>query len=235
MVGTSGRIGVGAHQGVAPASAQLRVLLGAPQLMLRQALTAVLGAHPRLRVVGDVGTGKDALRWALEVRPDVTVLDESLSPVDGAHAVAAIHAEDPLLKLVILTDEFVEASDDDAYQAVVSARVSKRLGTQALVEVLLRVAEGEHPGDVPVRAEPPAGTRPRANGIGLKASERVLLELLVDGSDNRVLAERLGCTEKTVRNRLSDLYAKLHLRNRTQAALYAIRSGIVDPTRTGEA
>jgi DNA-binding NarL/FixJ family response regulator len=68
-------------------------------------------------------------------------------------------------------------------------------------------------------------------GHRLKPSEQVLLELLVDGNDNRLMAERLGCTEKTVRNRLSDLYAKLNLHNRTQAALYAIRTGLVDPLK----
>ena len=229
MVGISGRIGSYQRRGSAPSTAQVRVLLGAPQLMMRQALTAVLGSQGALRVVGDVGSGKDALRWALEVRPDVTVLDAGLSPVDGLHAVAAIHAEDPSLKLVLLTDGFSDPADQAAIDEATAARVSKRLSTQALVEVLMSVAAGDRPGDVP-DSTPRVVRRPAEGHVkGLKPSERVLLELLVDGSDNRVLAERLGCTEKTVRNRLSDLYAKLHLRNRTQAALYAIRSGLVDP------
>ncbi len=229
MVGISGRIGTHQRPGSAPSTAQVRVLLGAPQLMMRQALTAVLGTQRTLRVVGDVGTGKDALRWALEVRPDVTVLDEALTRVDRLHAVLAIHAEDPSLKLVLLTDGTTDTSNAVEVQEATAARVSKRLSTKALVDVLVRVAAGERPGEVADTVRP-AVRRPVEGRVqGLKASERVLLELLVDGSDNRALAERLGCTEKTVRNRLSDLYAKLHLRNRTQAALYAIRSGLVDP------
>lgn len=235
MVGIGVRTGKGRQRQVVSAGAQVRVLLGAPQLMLRQALTAVLSGHPRLRVVGDVGSGKDALRWALEVRPDVTLLDEGLSRVDGVHAATILHLEAPQLSVVTLTDggtDRSEADEDD----VVAARISKRLGTQALVDVLLRVAEGEHPGNVPALVRALPRRRPRVPGDDrLRASERALLELLAEGSDNRVLAERLGCTEKTVRNRLSDLYAKLNLRNRTQAALYAVRVGIADPGEIGEA
>lgn len=231
MIGISGRLGTYRRHGQAPATAQMRVLLAAPQLMMRQALTAVLGDHPRMRVVGDVGSGKDALRWALEVRPDITLLDAGLGAVDGVHAAFAIHAEDPGLKLVLLSDGSVDAAEAAELGAITAARISKRLSMQALVDVLVRVSQGERPGDVPggpVVAPPPAAS---PVGPGLKDSERVLLELLVDGSDNRALAERLGCTEKTVRNRLSDLYAKLNLRNRTQAALYAIRTGLVDPSK----
>ena len=104
MVGiSSGRIGTHARraQAQAPGTAQVRVLLGAPQRMMRQALTAALGAHHRLRMVGDVGNGKDALRWALEVRPDITLLDQGLGTVDGVHAAFAIHSEDPALKLAV--------------------------------------------------------------------------------------------------------------------------------------
>jgi len=230
MVGISGRLGTVERRDQAPATAQMRVLLGAPQLMMRQALTAVLGGHPKMRVVGDVGTGKDALRWALEVRPDITLLDAELGAVDGVHAAFAIHAEDPGLRLVLLSDGAIDTMEAAELDAITAARVSKRLSMQALVDVLVRVSHGERPGEVTGghRVAPAPG--PVAAGPGLKPSERVLLELLVDGSDNRVLAERLGCTEKTVRNRLSDLYAKLNLRNRTQAALYAIRTGLVDPS-----
>ena len=236
MIGTSRTRDTGPRRGVTHAGGQVRVLVGAPQLMLRQALTAVLGTHPRLRMVGDVGSGKDALRWALEVRPDVTVLDEALSPVDGSHPASAIHAEAPDLQLVILSDGVNELVDAADYEAALAARVSKRLSTHALIDVVLRVAGGERPGHVPDRMEVrPARPVELSGGERLKASERVLLELLVEGSDNRMLAERLGCTEKTIRNRLSDLYAKLHLRNRTQAALYAVRTGLVDPTDIGVA
>ena len=231
MVVISGRVGTSRRRGTAPATGELRLLVGAPQLMMRQALSAVLAREPHVRVVGDVGSGKDALRWALEVRPDITVLDENLSYVDGVHAAAAIHAEAPSLKLVLLSDAVLDTAEEDR---AVAARVSKRLSTQVLLEVLARVAAGERPGHVP--GPLPQGAHPplaAPKTPGLKPSERALLELLVDGIDNRVMAERLGCTEKTVRNRLSDLYAKLHLRNRTQAALYAIRSGLVDPGEPG--
>lgn len=229
MAGISGRLGTYEAHRQARAATQVRVLLGAPQLMMRQALTAVLSDHKRLRVVGDVGSGKDALRWALEVRPDITLLDSNLGLVDGVHASFAIHAEDPGLRLVLLSDGYTDRAEAAELEAITAARVSKRLSMQALVDVLLRVSQGERPGNVaggPVTASPPILA---TAGSGLKPSERALLELLVDGSDNRVLAERLGCTEKTVRNRLSDLYAKLNLHNRTQAALYAIRTGLVEP------
>lgn len=229
QVATNGRVGRRVRKGAQPSVGEVRVLVCTSQLMMRQALTTVLAASSRLRIVGDVGTGKEALRWALEVRPDVTLLDTLLSPVDGVHAATAIHDEDPTLKLVTLRDDDHDLGDTDDGAAVAAARVSKRLSTRALVEVLLRVADGELPGDVPAIASAPPVPVVTATLPGLKDSERVLLELLVGGSDNRVLAERLGCSEKTVRNRLSDLYAKLHLHNRTQAALYAIRSGLVDP------
>lgn len=228
-----GRLGFRARRGAVASAGKVRVLVCSPQLMVRQALTTVLAASPRLRVVGDVGSGKEALRWALEVRPDVTLLDSLLSPVDGVHAATAIHEEEPSLRLVTLRDDDGDLGELDDGGGVAVARVSKRVGTHALVEVLMRVADGEEPGDVPELPAQSAAPVVSARAPGLKDSERVLLELLVGGGDNRVLAEHLGCSEKTVRNRLSDLYAKLHLRNRTQAALYAIRSGLVDPAGAG--
>ncbi len=215
--------------------ANVRVLLAIPELMLRQALAAVLTTSTDLRVIGDVGTGHEALRWALGARPDVTVLDEGLAPLEGFSVAAILRVENPSLRVVTLRNDGEPGRNDRGPDDDVAARVSKSLGIDALVNVLLRVAAGERPGDVPA-ARPSLPLRsPVIVCERLTPAERALLSVLADGANNHELACVLGCSEKTIRNRLSEIYAKLHLRNRTQAALYALRSGLARLERPARA
>lgn len=212
---------------VGAANATIRVLVAAPQLMLRQALAAVLASAPHVRVLPDVGSARDAVRNALALHPDVVLLDEHLRDHHGVPLADLLLEADPSLRLVALIDD-----DPDEERAAPdtpgapAARLSKGLSTDELVAVVRRVAAGERPGDLHARRHLPL-RRPELPGDGITGAERTVLALLADGATNRELADSLGCSEKTVRNRLSEIYGKLGLHNRTQAALYALRTGIV--------
>ncbi len=216
-----------------PTAARIRVLIAVPQLMLRQALAAVLEAAPEVQLLGAVGSTREALRWALAARPDVTLLDEQLDRLDGCNVASLLHDEDRMLRLVTLADPDKHPGREGDEGAAAAARVSKGQGTDALLDALRRVARGERPGHVP-DLDPAPLRAPETHHEHLTEAERTLLEYLADGATNRELAKFTCCGEKTVRNRLTDLYAKLGLRNRTQAALYAVRTGIVTlPSRGG--
>jgi DNA-binding NarL/FixJ family response regulator len=212
-------------------TARIRVLIAVPQLMLRQALAAVLASAPDVQLLGAVGNTREALRWALASRPDVTLLDEQLGRLDGCDVTSLLHEEDRTLRLVTLADPGRDPATEDTAAA---ARLSKGQGTDALLDVLRRVARGERPGCV-ADPNPSPLMAPEPHQEHLTGAERTLLEYLADGATNRELADLTSCGEKTVRNRLTLLYAKLGLRNRTQAALYAVRTGIVTLPRRGGA
>lgn len=222
------------RRGDRPNTARIRVLIAVPQVMLRQALAAVLGSAPEVHLLGAVGSTREALRWALAARPDVTLLDEQLGRLDGFDVAALLRDEDRTLRLVTLADSEKHADSEDDDHTAPAARVSKGLGTDALLDTLRRVARGERPGYVADLNPTPLMT-PEPHLEHLTEAERTLLEYLADGATNRELAELTGCGEKTVRNRLTLVYAKLGLRNRTQAALYAVRNGIVTLPRHGAA
>lgn len=212
----------------------VRVLLCVRHRLERQAMAAVLSAARTLRLVGEVGGSVDALRWTLLLKPDVVLLDDQLTPLHGVHPAAVIQVEVPTLKLVLLSD----GPPHTAYRCCLDPRtatcISKRETGEALVELLLRVNNGEHPDGMTSPAAIDRQSSIAHAERGLTAPEVKLLRLLTGGISNRELAHVLGCTERSICGRLTRLYAKLKVRNRTEAAIYAFRWGLIAPMRVGE-
>ena len=213
-----------------------RLLLCDDHAMFRQGLKSILETEEDFRVIGEASTGREAVRYALETRPDVVLMDIQMPELDGVAATKAILAEQPDIPVIILT---MYRQDRYVFEAVkVGARgyMLKDAGADELVDSIRRVAAGE----TLLNAEMAASILEEFHKLGdldlpshpehtiseLTEREEDILRLLAQDSTNQEIADALGVSEKTVRNRLSEIFSKLRLNNRTQAALYALREGI---------
>ncbi|HKI57953.1 MAG TPA: response regulator transcription factor [Trueperaceae bacterium] len=211
-----------------------RLLLCDDHAMFRQGLRSILETEDDFRIIGEASTGREAVRYALETRPDVVLMDIQMPELDGVAATKAVLAEHPDAKVIILT---MYRQDKYVFEAIkVGARgyLLKDADANDLIDAIRRVAAGE----TLLNAEMAASILDEFRKVGelpdhpdhkiseLTEREEDILRLLAQGSSNQEIAQSLGVSEKTVRNRLSEIFSKLRLNNRTQAALYALREGI---------
>jgi DNA-binding NarL/FixJ family response regulator len=202
--------------------------------MFRQGLRSILETEEDFRIIGEASTGREAVRYALETRPDVVLMDIQMPELDGVAATKAVLAERPEAKVIILT---MYRQDKYVFEAIkVGARgyMLKDADANDLIDAIRRVAAGQ----TLLNAEMAASILDEFRKVGelpehpdhkiseLTEREEDILRLLAQGASNQEIAQSLGVSEKTVRNRLSEIFSKLRLNNRTQAALYALREGI---------
>lgn len=212
----------------------IRLLLCDDHAMFRQGLRSILETEDDFRIIGEASTGREAVRYALETKPDVALMDIQMPELDGVGATKAILAERPDAKVIILT---MYRQDKYVFEAIkVGARgyLLKDADANDLIDAIRRVAAGE----TLLNAEMAASILDEFRKVGelpehpdhkiseLTEREEDILRLLAQGASNQEIAQSLGVSEKTVRNRLSEIFSKLRLNNRTQAALYALREGI---------
>ena len=210
------------------------MLLADDHALFRQGLKSLLEAEGDFRVVGEAKDGWEALRHALVVRPDVILMDIQMPGLDGVQATQAILEEWPQARVIILTMYRQDAYVFEAVKAGARGYLLKDADAKALIEAIRRVHAGEVLLDAELagriiqdfRAKKEASAPLNAE---LTEREVQILKLLAQGYTNLEIASELGLSEKTVRNRLSEIFQKLHLNNRTQAALYAIREGLAQP------
>ena len=211
----------------------IRLLLCDDHAMFRQGLRSLLEIES-FRVIGEASTGREAVRYALETRPDVILMDIQMPELDGVAATQTILEELPETKVIILTMYRQDCYVFEAIKAGARGYLLKDADTDDLVAVIRRVADGETLLNAEMaasvldefkraKAVPPHPEHPLSE---LTEREADILRLLAQGDSNQEIAESLGVSEKTVRNRLSEIFSKLRLNNRTQAALYALREGI---------
>lgn len=202
--------------------------------MFRQGLRSILEAENDFRVIGEAATGREAVRHALQTRPDVVLMDIQMPELDGVAASKAILAENPDIRVIILTMYRQDAYVFEAVKVGARGYLLKDADADELVDAIRRVAEGEALLDAELAANVLAEFRrtrqlpkhPEHAVRELTQREEEILRLLAQGSSNQQIADALDVSEKTVRNRLSEIFSKLRLNNRTQAALYALREGI---------
>ena len=219
-----------------------RLLLCDDHALFRQGLRSILETEDDMRIIGEAATGREAVRHALETKPDVVLMDIQMPELDGVAATKAILAEDPDVRVIVLT---MYRQDRYVFEAIkVGARgyLLKDAGAADLIDSIRRVAAGE----TLLNAEMAASildefrkteglpSHPEHRISELTAREEEILRHLAKGASNQEIAARLDVSEKTVRNRLSEIFGKLRLNNRTQAALYALREGIASLQDPGE-
>jgi two-component system, NarL family, response regulator DevR len=197
----------------------IRVFLVDDHEIVRRGIADLIDAEDDLEVVGESGTVVQALKRIAATLPDVAVLDVRLPDGSGIDLCRAIRSAHPEVSCLILT-----AYDDDAasYSAVIagaSGYVLKDIRGQGLLDGIRRVAKGESLLPKLVAARVVAALRSPVDP-DLTLRERQVLDLIADGLTNRQIGERLELAEKTVKNYVSGLLAKLGMERRTQAAVY---------------
>ena len=209
----------------------IRVLVADDHAIVREGIRAVLTEAGEFEVVAEVGNGQDAVAKAEALRPDVILMDLLMPGMDGIEATRQITSRQPGARVLILTS-FV--ADDKVFPAIKAGALGyllKDSSPEDLVHAIHQVYLGE-PSLHPTIArrmlkeisQPP---EPRPAPDLLSVREMDVLRLVAKGFSNHEIAEKLVISEPTVRAHMSNILGKLHLASRTQAALYAVREGLV--------
>jgi DNA-binding NarL/FixJ family response regulator len=208
-------------------SGPIRVFLLDDHEIVRRGIKELLESEGDIEVVGESGLAQEAARRIPALRPDVAILDGRLPDGSGIDVCRQVRSVDPTIAGLILTSY----DDDDALFAAIMAGAAgyilKQVGGNDLVETVRRVAAGQSTLDPSVTARVLDRLRngPRADPelAALSAQEQRILELIGEGLTNREIAERMYLAEKTVKNYVSSMLAKLRLTSRTQAAIFATK------------
>ncbi|HEY9286454.1 MAG TPA: response regulator transcription factor [Candidatus Dormibacteraeota bacterium] len=212
--------------------ATARILIADDQNLFRAGLVRLLETDPRVQVVGQAFDGLDVLKKVVAVKPDVVLMDLKMPNLDGIEATRRILAEHPQIKILILTTFETDSYVLQALRAGASGYVLKDAQVESIVSSIVAVMSGER-----VMASAVANrvvdmlsgaSTPKDFYDGLTAREVEILKLIAIGQANKQIARRLDISEKTVRNHVSNMYEKLHIYDRSQAVLYAVRKGLVE-------
>ncbi|MFQ5830680.1 MAG: response regulator [Candidatus Methylomirabilia bacterium] len=212
----------------------IRILLVDDQTLFRETLANLLNGQEGLEVVGTASDGKEALEKARELLPELILMDIYMPELNGLEATRQIKAELPRVKIVILT---VAAEDRHVFEAIKAGAegyLLKDIEPEELLDMLEGISRGEPPISRSTAAkilkEFARQTReelPSASEVTTR--ERQILELLARGQTNKEIAAELAISEATVKKHLGNIMEKLHLENRVQAALYAVKHGLIPP------
>jgi DNA-binding NarL/FixJ family response regulator len=211
------------------------VLVADDHVLFRTGLKYVIERWADFSISGEASDGEEALELAKQVCPDVILLDISMPRMDGIEAVRRIKGAVPGTRVVMLT---VSESEDDLFRALkngASGYVLKNVKPDVLRRMLTGVLEGEAPLSAPMASkivnefnQLEAGSVPRApETSSLTQRETEVLELVAAGLSNAEVAGRLVISENTVKKHLHNILDKLQLNNRVEAAVYAVRQGLV--------
>src|SRR5215210_6160024 len=212
----------------------IRVLITDDHGVVRQGLRMFLSLDPELEVVGEASNGKEALRMARELEPDVVLMDLVMPVMDGIEATGAIRAELPDVEVIALTSVLEDASVSGAVKAGAIGYLLKNTEAEELGRAIKAAADGQ----VQLAAEAaarlirdvPTPESPEA----LTERETEVLKLMARGRANKQIASALFLEEKTVKGYVSSILRKLGVQSRTQAALQAVRTGLVSMDELNE-
>ena len=202
---------------------KIRIVIADDHPIMRDGLKHVLAGEPGLQVVGEAGTGEEAVQAAREFAPDVLLLDLHMPNRDGLHALEQLAAAPAHVKCVLLTVEIERRQIVRALQLGVRGIVLKNATTDFLLKAIRHVAAGEYWVDREMLALW-AQTQQSAGSSGnLTPREKEIVRSILAGSTNRTIAGALHISEETVKRHLSNIYTKLGVANRLELALFAMQ------------
>jgi DNA-binding NarL/FixJ family response regulator len=221
----------------------IRVLAADDQRVVREGLAMLLGLLPGVEVVGTAADGEQALAMAVELRPDVVLMDLRMPRVDGVEATRRLRESAPEVKVVVLTTYADDRSVIDALRAGALGYLTKDAGAAEIRQALAQVTSGQAALDpavqrhiveaiagTPAEPEPPGAPVPgRGLPDGLTPREAEVLSLIAAGLSNSEIAERLVLSEATVKSHVNHMLPKIGARDRAQAVSYAYRRGLAPP------
>ena len=211
-----------------------RVLLVDDHDLFRTGLRNLL-EEQGVQIVGEAGTGTEAIRYVRELAPDVVVMDLNMPGISGVEATRQITSIARLTRIVVLTISDQDSDVMDAILAGACGYLLKDASIQELMRGINSAAIGESlisphiAGKVLQRVRAATPSQVDADTIRSELSDREIevLKLIANGKDNALIAAELHISPKTVKNHISNILMKLQIENRIQAAVYAVRSGIV--------
>lgn len=212
--------------------AALRILIADDHPIVRDGLRTLINTEPGMDLVGEAVNGVEAVCMARELKPDVILMDLVMPIKDGIQAINEIKQTDTSVSILVLTSFSEEDKVFPAIRAGAMGYLLKDATPEQLLQAIYDVHRGvaslhpsialqlireiNHPSDLPPVEDP------------LSERELEVLRLLAQGLTNQEIAERLVRSEWTIRTHVRNILSKLHLANRTQAALYALREGLAD-------
>jgi NarL family two-component system response regulator LiaR len=220
----------------------IRVLIADDHAILRKGIRALLSTEPDIEVVGEAGDGAEALAQAEASQPDVILMDLVMPKMDGIEATQQVTSQQPGVRVLVLTSF---AADDKVFPAIKAGALGyilKDTSPDDLVQAIRQVYRGEPSLEPEIArkvlfelAQPP---KQPPTPDPLTRRELEVLRLIAQGKSNREIAKDLVLAELTVRTHVSNILGKLHLANRTQAALHALKEGLASlddvPSLDGE-
>lgn len=209
----------------------IRVLLVDDHAVVREGTRQLLEREPDIAVVGEAGTGEEAVRLAQTLQPDVVVMDVRMPGMGGVEATKRIKQHQPGVEILVLT-----AHDDDQYvftllEAGATGYLLKTAPVSELVKAIHEVNEGQSALDPAVARkvvqQVKSGGRPKQQEAyeSLTEREQEVLKLLAEGKTNKEIADALIISDRTVQTHLSNIFSKMDVSSRTEAVLVAIRRG----------
>lgn len=222
-----------------PDAPKIRVLIVDDHRMIRSGLRGFLEGEPGISVVGEADNGEDALARVPELAPDVVLMDLMMPGIGGIAAIGALRQTHPNLKIMALTSFADDEQVFPALEAGANGYLLKDIDPDELVSAIRAVHAGESPLDPEVakrlisRFQRPATSETHAQPAHELLTEREMdvLRLLTQGKSNKEIANELFIGDRTVKSHLSAIFQKLEVTDRTQAALYAVRKGLVDSSQ----
>lgn len=209
----------------------IRVMIVDDHKLVREGLKAVFGQGEEIEVVGEAGSGEDALDMVPSLDPDVILMDISMPGMNGIQATKLIRKQQPDAKIVILTMLDQEGSVYEAIKAGATGYMIKNSSSDELVHAIQAVQEGKallHPdATAQLIKEFVNLSENRAKDYGLSDREMEVLQLLSEGRTNKELAKALWISEQTVKTHLAHIFGKLGTSDRTETVARALRSGLV--------
>jgi NarL family two-component system response regulator LiaR len=217
---------------ISPSAESISLLIVDDHAIVRQGIRAFLETQPAITVVADVGSGVEAIRQSAELAPDVALVDLIMPEMDGVETTRQLKHASPRTQIIVLTSYHQDEHIFPAIRAGALSYLLKDVSPPDLIEAVRKAARGEavlHPRVAARVVQEIRGAPRDAFNPFTDLSERELevLKLIADGANNTEIAERLVISEKTVKSHVSNILSKLHVADRTQAAVYAWREGII--------
>lgn len=215
---------------------EIRILLADDHALFREGLRSLLDDQPDIEIVGEAEDGLEATKLAESLKPAVILMDINMPVLDGVEATRIILRKQENIGIIILTmypqDEYVV----EALKAGAKAYLLKDTRSRKLLEVIRAVHQGQAMIDPEMTARVLDEFRRLSNrqehasppAQRLTDQERTILTLVSGGASNKEIAARLGLSERTIKNYLTIIFQKLQVNNRTEAAIRAVKDGLVD-------
>ncbi len=211
---------------------KISIMITDDHALVRQGIRAFLELQPDLAVIGEADSGEAAVRKAAELVPDIMLMDLVMPGIGGVEATRQVKQVSPRTQVIVLTSYHEDEYIFPALRAGALSYVLKDVGPDELAETIRKAARDEsvlHPRVAARVVQEIRGAKRDTPNLFIELSERELevLRLIADGLTNAAIAEKLVISEKTVKGHVSNILSKLHIFDRTQAAVFAWQQGLM--------